>query len=74
MTGVAEERDSELLVGAVKSKASSASENISELLSTVSENPERALPFAEEQQKDSYLRAMHEFLEEQQLPKKNKGG
>ena len=68
MTGVAEKRDSEPLVGAVKSKTSSASENISELLSTVSENPERTLPFAEEQQKDSYLRAMHKFLEKQQLP------
>ena len=52
-TGVAKERDSEPLVGAVKSKPSSASENISELLSTVSENSERTLPFAEEQHKDS---------------------
>ena len=34
---------SEPLVGAVKSDTSSASENISELLSTVSENPERML-------------------------------
>ena len=67
-TGVAEERDSEPLVGAVKSETSSASKNISELLSTVSENSERALPFAEEQQKDPYLRAMHKFLEKQQLP------
>ena len=67
-TGVAEERDSEPLVGTVKAETSSASENISELLSTVSENPERTLPFAEEQQKDPYLHAMHKFLEKQQLP------
>ena len=65
MTRVAEEAP---LVGAVKSKTSSASANISELLSTVSENPMRTLPFAEEQQKDPYLHAMHKFLEKQQLP------
>ena len=56
-TAVAKERDSESLVGAVKSKTSSASENISELLSTVSENPEGTLPFAEEQHKDSVRRS-----------------
>ena len=48
-TGVVEERDSEPLVGAVKSETSSASENISKLLSTVSESPTRTLSFAEEQ-------------------------
>ena len=68
MTGVVEERDSEPLVGAVKSETSSASENIPELLSTVSESPTRTLPFAEEQWKDPYLRAIHKFLEKQQLP------
>ena len=67
-TGVAEERDAEPLVGAVKSETSSASENISELLSTVSESSMRTLLFTEEQQKNSYLRAMHKFLEKQQLP------
>ena len=67
-TGVVKEKDSELLVGAVKSETSSGSENIPELLSTVSESPTRTLPFAEEQWKDSYLRAIHKFLEKQQLP------
>ena len=62
MTGVAEERYSEPLVGFAKSETSS------ELLLTVSENPERTLSFAEEQQKDSYLHAMHKFLEKQQFP------
>ena len=51
-TGVVEERDSEPLVGAVKSETSSASENIPELLSTVSESPMRTLPFTQEQWKD----------------------
>jgi len=51
-TGVAEERYSEPLFGSVQSETSSVPENISELLSTVSENPERTLSFAEEQQKD----------------------
>ena len=67
-TGVVEERDSEPLVGAVKSETSSAAENISELLSTVSESPTRTLSFAEEQQKEPYFRAIHKFLEKQQLP------
>ena len=67
-TGVVEERDSEPLVGAVKSETSSASENIPEQLSTISESPMRTLLFAKEQWKDPYLRAIHEFLEKQQLP------
>ena len=61
-TEVVEEKDSEPLVGAVKSETSSTSENIPELLATVSESPTRTLPFAEEQWKDSYLRAIHKFL------------
>ena len=61
-TGVVEEKDSEPLVGAVKSETTSASENIPELLSAVSESPMRTLPFAEEQWKDPYLRAIHKFL------------
>ena len=67
-TGVSKEGDSEPLVGAIKSKTSSAPENISDNSSAVPENPQRTLPFAEEQQKDPYLRAMHRFLEKQQLP------
>ena len=47
-TEVVEEKDSEPLVGAVKSETSSTSENIPELLSTVSESPTRTLTFAEE--------------------------
>lgn len=62
------EGNSEIRIGAVQSKTSSITDNISELLCTVPGTSKPIVLLAEQQQKDAYLSAMSTFLKEKRLP------